>query len=91
MVSQGLFGEKYGSARIPGEVETSEFEMILDAAVEAQLETKVLEEWYCRDENSVPPTYYLKPKSEMLKNSQNVVKFLNVPNAFIVLFSLGCE
>ncbi|XP_078256221.1 NACHT and WD repeat domain-containing protein 2 [Rhinoraja longicauda] len=77
----GLFGEKYGSIRIPGEVETSEFEMILDAAVEAQLETKVLEEWYCRDENSVPPTYYLKPKSEMLKNYQNVTDItINSPN-----------
>uniref|UniRef100_A0A6I8NWK5 NACHT and WD repeat domain containing 2 n=1 Tax=Ornithorhynchus anatinus TaxID=9258 RepID=A0A6I8NWK5_ORNAN len=64
---QGLLGEKYGNIRIPGEVEASEFEMILDAAVEAKLETKLLEEWYCRDENSVPATYYLRPKAEMLK------------------------
>lgn len=66
-------GEKYGNIRIPGEVESAEFEMILDAAVEAKLETRILEEWYCRDENAVPPTYYLRPKSEMLKNYQNTV------------------
>ncbi|KAE8629352.1 hypothetical protein XENTR_v10000453 [Xenopus tropicalis] len=67
----GLLGEKYGTIRIPGEVESSEFEMILDAAIEAKLETRTLEEWYCRDENAVPPAYYLRPKSEMLKNHHN--------------------
>ncbi|XP_066576070.1 NACHT and WD repeat domain-containing protein 2 [Amia ocellicauda] len=67
----GLVGEKYGSIRVPGEVESSEFEMILDAAVEAGLDTRILEEWYCRDENAVPPAYYLKPKSKMLKNYHN--------------------
>lgn len=72
-LSQGLIGEKYGSIRVPGEVESAEFEMILDAAVEAGLDTRILEEWYCRDENSVPPAYYLKPKAEMLKNYQNSV------------------
>lgn len=66
-------GEKYGSIRVPGEVESAEFEMILDAAVEAGLDTQILEEWYCRDENAVPPAYYLKPKAQMLKNFQNSV------------------
>lgn len=70
-------GEKYGSIRVPGEVESAEFEMILDAAVEAGLDTRILEEWYCRDENSVPPAYYLKPKAEMLKNYQNSVRMID--------------
>ncbi|MBN3281948.1 NWD2 protein, partial [Polyodon spathula] len=72
-----VVGEKYGSIRIPGEVESSEFEMILDAAVEATLDTRILEEWYCRDENAVPPAYYLKPKSEMLKNDHNAMDSTN--------------
>ncbi|KAM4706593.1 NACHT and WD repeat domain-containing protein 2 [Discoglossus pictus] len=67
----GLLGEKYGTIRIPGEVESSEFEMILDAAIEAKLETRTLEEWYCRDENAVPPAYYLRSKAEMLKSQHN--------------------
>lgn len=70
----GLLGEKYGTIRIPGEVESAEFEMILDAAVEAKLETRIIEEWYCRDENAVPPAYYLRPKSEMLKSYQNTME-----------------
>ncbi|XP_040411946.1 NACHT and WD repeat domain-containing protein 2 [Cygnus olor] len=70
----GLLGEKYGNIRIPGEVESAEFEMILDAALEAKLETRILEEWYCRDENAVPPAYYLRPKSEMLKSYQNTME-----------------
>ncbi|NXC68873.1 NWD2 protein, partial [Anhinga anhinga] len=75
----GLLGEKYGNIRIPGEVESAEFEMILDAAVEAKLETRILEEWYCRDENAVPPAYYLRPKSEMLKNYQNTMESSSNP------------
>lgn len=71
-------GEKYGSIRVPGEVESAEFEMILDAAVEAGLDTHILEEWYCRDENAVPPAYYLKPKAQMLKNFQNSVSLTNM-------------
>lgn len=71
-------GEKYGSIRVPGEVESAEFEMILDAAVEAGLDTHILEEWYCRDENAVPPAYYLKPKAQMLKNFQNSVSLDNM-------------
>ena len=50
--------------------------MILDAAIEAKLDTKLLEEWYCRDENSVPAAYYLRPKSEMLKSNKNAVSYL---------------
>lgn len=76
--TQGLLGEKYGNIRIPGEVEASEFEMILDAAIEAKLETKLLEEWYCRDENAVPAAYYLRPKSEMLKSNKNAVSYLSL-------------
>lgn len=84
---QGLVGEKYGSIRVPGEVESAEFEMILDAAVEAGLDTHILEEWYCRDENSVPPAYYLKPKAQMLKNYQNSVSPANkLPLDSITMF-----
>ncbi|NWJ05221.1 NWD2 protein, partial [Crypturellus undulatus] len=75
----GLLGEKYGNIRIPGEVESSEFEMILDAAVEAKLETRILEDWYCRDENAVPPAYYLRPKSEMLTSYQNTMESSSNP------------
>lgn len=74
--TQGLLGEKYGNIRIPGEVEASEFEMILDAAMEAKLETKLMEEWYCRDENSVPAAYYLRPRSEVLRSNKNTVSYL---------------
>lgn len=89
---QGLVGEKYGSIRVPGEVESAEFEMILDAAVEAGLDTHILEEWYCRDENSVPPAYYLKPKAQMLKNYQNSVspaELISITSCFIKWTSLS--
>lgn len=78
-------GEKYGSIRVPGEVESAEFEMILDAAVEAGLDTRILEEWYCRDENSVPPAYYLKPKADMMKNYQNSVRMIDIYGIFVIV------
>lgn len=87
--TQGLLGEKYGNIRIPGEVEASEFEMILDAAIEAKLETKLLEEWYCRDENSVPAAYYLRPKSEMLKSNKNAVSYLSLQRYILCLCHPG--
>lgn len=72
---QGLLGEKYGNIRIFGEVEVLEFEMILDVVIEAKLEIKLLEEWYCRDENSVLVVYYFRFKSEMLKSNKNAVSY----------------
>lgn len=79
--TQGLLGEKYGNIRIPGQVEASEFEMILDAAVEAKLETKLLEDWYCRDENSVPAAYYLRPRLEVPRTNKNSVSLSSLPFA----------
>lgn len=70
-------------------MEASEFEMILDAAIEAKLETKLLEEWYCRDENSVPAAYYLRPKSEMLKSNKNAVSYLS-PQSMYLSITLNC-
>lgn len=64
-------------------MESAEFEMILDAAVEAKLETRIIEEWYCRDENAVPPAYYLRPKSEMLKSFQNTVSRIHLLQKFL--------
>lgn len=70
-------------------MEASEFEMILDAAIEAKLETKLLEEWYCRDENSVPAAYYLRPKSEMLKSNKNAVSYLSLQSMYLSI-TLNC-
>ena len=63
--------------------------MILDAAIEAKLDTKLLEEWYCRDENSVPAAYYLRPKSEMLKSNKNAVSYLSLQSVCLSTF-LNC-
>ena len=60
--------------------------MILDAAIEAKLDTKLLEEWYCRDENSVPAAYYLRPKSEMLKSNKNAVSYLSLQRVSLSTF-----
>nr|XP_032810935.1 NACHT and WD repeat domain-containing protein 2 [Petromyzon marinus] len=58
----GLLGERYGDACLPGQIEAAEFERILESALGAGLSTRALEEWYRRDENAVPPAYYLLPR-----------------------------
>lgn len=63
--------------------------MILDAAIEAKLDTKLLEDWYCRDENSVPAAYYLRPRSEMLKSNKNAVSYLSLQSVSLPTF-LNC-
>ncbi|XP_067841646.1 NACHT and WD repeat domain-containing protein 2-like [Heptranchias perlo] len=66
-----LIGEQYGSASLPAEIEASEFEIILGRSQNEGLSTRVLENWYCRDENSVPPAYYLRSKTDVLPDYCN--------------------
>uniref|UniRef100_UPI00398E640E LOW QUALITY PROTEIN: NACHT and WD repeat domain-containing protein 2-like n=1 Tax=Pristiophorus japonicus TaxID=55135 RepID=UPI00398E640E len=66
-----LIGEQYGSASIPAEVEASEFEVILCRSQNEGLSTRLLENWYHRDENSVPPAYHLRSKTDVLPDYCN--------------------
>uniref|UniRef100_H3A8Q7 NACHT and WD repeat domain containing 2 n=1 Tax=Latimeria chalumnae TaxID=7897 RepID=H3A8Q7_LATCH len=61
-----LLSEEYGSPCVPSEIIVPEFETLLHTAQEKGISTKVLESWYCRDENAVPPVYYLLDKHEVL-------------------------
>uniref|UniRef100_A0A8C4WZ30 NACHT and WD repeat domain containing 2 n=1 Tax=Eptatretus burgeri TaxID=7764 RepID=A0A8C4WZ30_EPTBU len=67
----GLLGERYGEPVLPGQIEAAEFERLLEGALSAGLDTHLLDTWYRRDENAVPPAYYLLPRSHLLKNFDN--------------------
>jgi hypothetical protein len=59
-----LLGNRYGWRPLPEEIEASEFEALEKKAAELNLSTRVLlREWYRRDENAVPPVYYLRRRS----------------------------
>ncbi|XP_072333215.1 NACHT and WD repeat domain-containing protein 2-like [Scyliorhinus torazame] len=66
-----LIGEQYGSVSLPAEIEASEFEVILCKSENEGVSTRLLENWYQRDENSVPPAYYLRSKTDVLPDYCN--------------------
>ncbi|KAL2096485.1 hypothetical protein ACEWY4_008633 [Coilia grayii] len=54
-----LIGEQYGTASLPEQVETSEFQKVLHTCQSLQLNTRILEACYQRDENITPPCFCL--------------------------------
>ncbi len=56
-----LLGDRYGWEPLPANVEATEFEALL-AAVDDATERELLERWYRRDANAVPPEFVLLPR-----------------------------
>lgn len=56
-----LLGDRYGWCPPPSAIPAAEFERIC-AGVPAGEDRKLLEEWYPRDENAVPPVHYLRAR-----------------------------
>lgn len=67
-------GQKYGYRPIPAMIDAQEFEtlrQLLDEDGEDDL--SVLDIWYLKDSNSVPPQYVLQPIDSVLKNYDSLV------------------
>lgn len=60
-VLQALVGHQYGTASLPAQVEVSEYQLLLQESQQAGVSTQGLERAYWRDENTVPPSYCLRP------------------------------
>lgn len=56
-----LVGHQYGSASLPTQVEVSDFQLLLQEGQRAGVRTQELEQAYRRDENTLPPSYCLRP------------------------------
>ncbi|MBN1303172.1 MAG: DUF4062 domain-containing protein [Anaerolineales bacterium] len=56
-----LLGDRYGWRPLPCEIPADEFEQIVPLT--AKDDKVLLEKWYRRDENAVPPVYCLQPRS----------------------------
>ena len=66
-------GQKYGYRPIPASIETDEFEHITKLLNDKDTDTTVLDVWYLKDENAVPPQYVLQPIDTLLKNYDSSV------------------
>ncbi|XP_029374239.1 NACHT and WD repeat domain-containing protein 2 [Echeneis naucrates] len=56
-----LVGHQYGPASLPLQVEVATFQLLLQEGQQAGVSTQQLERLYQRDENSIPPSYRLRP------------------------------
>jgi WD40 repeat protein len=56
-----LLGERYGWLPLPARIEAGEFEKVRDRAADA--DKPLIDDWYERDDNAVPPEFLLKARS----------------------------
>ncbi|XP_051253051.1 NACHT and WD repeat domain-containing protein 2 isoform X1 [Dicentrarchus labrax] len=56
-----LVGHQYGTASLPAQVEVSEYQLLLQEGQQVGVSTRELERVYQRDENTIPPSYCLRP------------------------------
>ena len=57
-----LLGQRYGWRPLPSRIETGEFEAVRNQIGDSE-ERALVEGWYQRDDNAVPPEYLLKPRA----------------------------
>lgn len=78
---QALIGHQYGTARLPVQVEVSEFQLLLlRQSQEAGVSSKELERVYRREENTVPPSYCLRPPHRSTGSPQVTTKNYYLPH-----------
>ncbi|XP_066597814.1 NACHT and WD repeat domain-containing protein 2 isoform X2 [Prorops nasuta] len=66
-----FLGQKYGYRPIPTYVLSSELEMLRTELEGQGMDVSLLDKWYKKDSNAVPPTSILQPISSILKNFNN--------------------
>nr|XP_049705722.1 NACHT and WD repeat domain-containing protein 2 [Helicoverpa armigera] len=66
-----FLGQKYGYRPIPTYVLSSELQMLKDELVAGGVDVILLDTWYKKDSNAVPPVSVLQPISSILINFNN--------------------
>lgn len=74
---QVFLAQKYGYRPIPTYILASELQQFRDVLVSMNVDVTLLDTWYKKDSNAVPPISILQPISSILVNFNNKVnKFL---------------
>ncbi|KAK2847136.1 hypothetical protein Q5P01_010135 [Channa striata] len=68
-----LIGHQYGAASLPAQVEVSEYLRLQQEGLRVGVSTQELDRVYQRDENTVPPSYCLRPLHRHTCRSQSDV------------------
>ncbi|KAM4627527.1 NACHT and WD repeat domain-containing protein 2 [Polymixia lowei] len=69
-----LVGHQYGTACLPAQVDVSEYQLLLQVCQRAGISTEALEKAYLRDENTIPPSFCLRPPVTHANRPQTEVK-----------------
>nr|XP_057929905.1 NACHT domain- and WD repeat-containing protein 1 [Doryrhamphus excisus]XP_057929906.1 NACHT domain- and WD repeat-containing protein 1 [Doryrhamphus excisus] len=56
-----LLGNRYGHRALPAEIPCKQFELFVSKLANKPDAVRMLDHWYTRDDNAVPPTYVLLP------------------------------
>lgn len=59
-----LLGDRYGWRPLPEEISLAEYERLADAGAAESYQFTVLEQWYRRDDNAVPPVHVLRSRRD---------------------------
>lgn len=78
---QVFLGQKYGYRPIPTYVLSSELQLIRDELAATGNDPTLLDTWYRKDSNAVPPVSVLQPISSILINFNNKVYVQKVGSA----------
>jgi len=70
---QVFLGQKYGYRPIPTYIVSSELELLREELVNVGSDVTLLDMWYRKDSNAVPPISVLQPISSILINFNNKV------------------
>lgn len=68
-----FLGQKYGYRPIPTYILSSELQMLRDELASGNTDVTLLDTWYRKDSNAVPPISVLQPISSILINFNNKV------------------
>lgn len=79
-----FLGQKYGYRPIPTYILSSELQLLRDELTALNVDGNLLDMWYKKDSNAVPPISVLQPISSILVNFNNkVCIFLTNKEKFI--------
>lgn len=96
-----FLGQKYGYRPIPTYILSSELQIIRDELTSMGVDATLLDTWYKKDSNAVPPISVLQPISSILVNFNNKVinewifvlamNWNEVINFFLISEYLNCK
>lgn len=69
-----FLGQKYGYRPIPTYILSSELQLLRDELTALNVDGNLLDMWYKKDSNAVPPISVLQPISSILVNFNNKVR-----------------